>query len=476
MIALLFRRRSSGVSVVRYGVGLCLLAALAAGSVRAQGFDVYEQSACAMGRAETGVAAPCGDGSTILYNPAGLVGQPGWSASAGVTLIRPVGGFTDDATGQTFDGDDAALPAPHAYLRYGAGRWAAGLGVLSLYGLRTRWENPDTFIGRFLSYDSALESIYFQPTLAYRVSDRLALGAGFDVVVSTVELNQRLDLGPVPALAPGVPPGTTFEQLGIPQGTDFADAHLEGDPATGFGAHVGALLRLTDRIRLGARYLSPVTIEYEGDAVFEPVETGIVLPEGNPLGLPAGTSLDAVVAGIGFFESFLAPQGVTTEVTLPAQFVVGLSLAPAPPLLLLFDYQWTGWSTFDVVVLDFETAPDDVSPQNYRDTSTLRVGAEYALSSGLRVRAGYAFSEAATPDETVTPLLPEADRNHFTVGLGWDLAPGFALHASYRYLDQQDRRGRIRDPLPGAEPTVALNSGVYRFNGHLLATTLTARF
>src|SRR5947208_6683938 len=54
----------------------------------AQGFGIYEQGTCAMGRAGTGVAAPCPDGSALFFNPAGLAGLKGGHATIGVTLIN----------------------------------------------------------------------------------------------------------------------------------------------------------------------------------------------------------------------------------------------------------------------------------------------------------------------------------------------------------------------------------------------------
>src|SRR5438132_215737 len=58
------------------------------GLLAAQGFGIYEQGTCAMGRAGTGVAAPCPDGSALFFNPAGLAGLKGGHATIGVTLIK----------------------------------------------------------------------------------------------------------------------------------------------------------------------------------------------------------------------------------------------------------------------------------------------------------------------------------------------------------------------------------------------------
>ena len=63
---------------------------------QAQGFGVYEQGACAMGRGGAAVAEPCGDGSAIYLNPAGIAGGKGMLGSLGGTLIAGDGSFTGD--------------------------------------------------------------------------------------------------------------------------------------------------------------------------------------------------------------------------------------------------------------------------------------------------------------------------------------------------------------------------------------------
>ncbi|MCZ6753857.1 MAG: long-chain fatty acid transporter, partial [Gemmatimonadetes bacterium] len=51
--------------------GLALGALALPTTASAQGFSVYEHSACAMGRAGATVADPCLDGSSMFFNPAG---------------------------------------------------------------------------------------------------------------------------------------------------------------------------------------------------------------------------------------------------------------------------------------------------------------------------------------------------------------------------------------------------------------------
>src|SRR5882762_6047123 len=220
----------------------------------AQGFGIYEQGTCAMGRSGTGVAAPCGDGSAIFFNPAGLAGLKGGHATIGVTLLDVQGGFTDDIFQQTTKLDDPLLAIPQVYVAYGlTPKLGVGIGLFAPYGLETRW--PFSFDGRFAGYKNVLRSVYVQPTVAYQVTPWLSLGGGFDIVMGKVELNQRLDLAEAPVdPALGVPPGTVFGQFGIAPGTDFADAHLEATKTT-VTAHWGGIIKVNDKLSIGGRYL-----------------------------------------------------------------------------------------------------------------------------------------------------------------------------------------------------------------------------
>lgn len=464
---------------MRHSLCACLVSAACLavpGPVWAQGFAVNEHGTCQMGRAGTGTAQPCDDGSAVLYNPAGLAGMRGWTLSAGVTLIDAYGGFTDDLTGASTDLANSLIPVPHAYLAYGINeQWAAGIGMFVPYGLGTEW--PLTFEGRFSGYDNDLRSIYIQPTVSWRPHPKIALGAGFDFVIGSVELNQRLDASELPA-PPPAPIGTLLGQLGIPFHTDFANGRLRATGATGFGAHFGVLVEPHERVSFGVRYLTRVTLDYEGDATFTPVPTGILLPAGNPFGVPAGTPLDAVLAAAGLFTGPLANGTATTSITMPDQIVVGVAVQASHSLTLLADAQWMNWSVFDRILLDFTNAqtPDRIIEENYEDTWGFRAGFEWAADERWTLRGGYLYHQAAAPDETVTPLLPESVRNELTGGVGLAVNPRFSVDVAYQYIRQDKRRGRVRDPLPGQLPTAALNSGLYTFNANLVGATLTVHF
>lgn len=455
------------------------LLAFAPNRAAAQGFGVFEQGTCVMGRAGATVAETCDDGSSMYFNPAGLVGDPGWTVSGGATLIFVGGDFTSDRTRETTDIENDPIPVPHLYARYGINeRWAAGVGVFVPYGLGTEW--PDTgWDGRFLGYSNHLQSIYVQPTLAYQLTDRISVGAGLDIVIGAVELNQHQDLSQQTVPSDQLPPGTTFGALGIPFHTAFADVKLDAGGATGIGGNFGVQVQATDWLRLGARYTLPVTLNYEGEATFTQLQTGLTLPPNNPLGLPGGTPVDALVAPQFESGGLLVDQDVETEITMPGQLLAGVSVQATPKLKLMADYQWTQWSSFDVLPIDFENdALDTEQIENYNNTHALRLGAEYEINDAWTARAGLLTHGPAAPDETVTPLLPEGYRNEPTLGFGWRPSELFEVNVAYQYIAQNDRRGRVRDALAGeGDPSAeTLNSGLYSFNAHLIGTTLTLHF
>ena len=469
----------------RFGKCAWLLIAGFPALLSAQGFGIYEQNTCTMGRGGTAAAAPCPDGSAIFFNPAGLAGLPGGHFSAGVTLIRVKGGFTDDFFQETTNLNDPLLPVPQAYLSYAVTpKLGVGVGFFAPYGLQTRW--PLTFDGRFTGYDNIIKTFYVQPTLAFQVTSQLKLGAGLDIVHGSVQLHQHLDLSQTPVPVAGLPAGTTFGAFGIPYATSFADADLRASK-TSFGGHFGAILDVNDRLSIGARYLMKVKLDYAGTAHFTQVNTGIVIPAdisipGLPT-IPAGTPLDLFLQSLGIFSTggLLADQAVTASIANPDMFVFGVAYKLKENLTVLADYQWTHWSTFDLLDLTF--SPNALLNQrlytSYKSTSGIRFGAEWVVEViedlPWTFRGGYLYHQGAAPPQTVTPLLPEGARNELTGGLSIKFADRLQGDFAYQYIRQNDRRGRTRD-TPNAMPTIALNNGLYTFSAHLFGVSLAFTF
>jgi long-chain fatty acid transport protein len=456
-------RRASGI-VASVALGLVV----AEGPAHGQGYGLYEQGTCAMGRAGAGVASPCKDGSAMFFNPAGLALDTNAVVSGQLAAVAPRGTFTNSTTGLVSSMNDRFLPAPAAY-----GAWpirehiVVGIGVFAPYGLVTDW--PNTSEGRFLGYFSSIKSYYIQPTIAARLNEHVLVGAGVDVTHTTLELRRRVDLFTTPIA--GTP--LTFGALGVPPGTDFADIDLTGS-GNHVGGHVGVIVQATELLSFGARYLFRQHVDVSnGEVATTQIPTNLVLRVPLP-GLPAGTPIDAIVRPAFAPGGSLSNQTATTSLPLPDQFVVGVAIAPSPKLKLLADYQWTHWSLFDTITIVNQFAPPTVLVESYRNTNGVRVGGEYEMGRAI-VRAGFDAHTAGAPDQSVTPVLPEAARTEFAAGVAIPVGSMMRVDLAYMFVNQSDRAGRTTDGGL-AVPTAALNNGTFHYFANLFSVGFSIHF
>jgi long-chain fatty acid transport protein len=466
----------------RYTLALALLALPAAAG--AQAFGLSEIGSCALARGFAATAAPCDDGSSIYWNPGAMPRARGWSVSGGAAIIHIDGDFIQDTTGTRFKGDVPVAVVPHVFVNFRtAGKSAFGLGIYVPYGLTSQW--GDEFPGRFAAKKASLQTIYVQPNFSYQITPNWSVGGGPVFGHSKVELVQAIDLSQqVARVIPPTPPATTptiitFGQLGIPLRTEFARATLEGS-ANAFGVNLGLHGRLTPTWEMGVRFLSQVSFDYDdADATFEQKATGLTLAANNPLGLPAGTPVDAVVAPSFTGTGALTAQGVATQIRHPAQVQVGFGYTGFANTTLSAEYSYVGWKSFNQLPVDFQGgATDRVLQEEYNNTSALRLGAERRLLSGVALRAGFNASTAAAPDQTVTPLLPEQDRALAMLGAGFPFAGRFVLDAAYARVFTPGRRGRIDERATGSTTAqaTALNNGSYSLRANVLSLTVKASF
>jgi len=460
---------------------LALAVLVPPGAAHAQAFAVNETGSCAIGRAFAVTSAPCEDASSIFWNPAYASRLPGLSVQAGVGFISLEGEFQRDTTGTVHETTTPLLYVPHLFVNYTKpdSRRSIGIGVYVPYGLTMEWGSD--FPGRFQAQRASIGTIYVQPNFGFRINEAWSVGGGPIIGHSTVELTRSLDLSDQPTPLPGV----TFAQAGIPRRTEFARADLEGS-AIGIGGQIGLHGRLGPAWTVGARFMLPIWFEYSGDATFTPVTTGLVIGGAvphpttgfNPPLIPAGTQVDAVLAP-QFTAGALVPQGVRTKIVHPAQFQGGVGYTGFPNVTLSVDYAWIGWKNLSQIVIDFQgPAPDATLIQDYNHSSAIRLSAEYAPPQvqGARLRAGFSGAATAAPDETVTPLLPEQDRNYVTLGAALPAWRNWTVEGAYARVNTPGRRGRIVERASRTQTATQLNTGVFQLGANIFSLSVKGTF
>jgi long-chain fatty acid transport protein len=419
--------------------GRAVLAALAMviapAWAHAAGFAIFEQGAHAMGFA--GAFTAQSDPSSIFHNPAGIAFLEGRKLTLGATLIHPDSKFTGDSpfpgAGVSERGDaGVVIPPAFDYTQQLSERLVVGLGVHIPYGLRTRWENRETtFTGRFISKRAEVQCFSINPTVAYKVADRLAIGGGVDFRMAKVQLDRN---------APTINP---FTQRVV----DAAAVALKSDYNSGWGFNVGVLAKPTRNLSVGASYRHNVKVDFTGKATFT------LLPTGN-------AQLDAAVAT----RLPSGEQPVETAIDFPAFFAVGMAY-DWDTWTLAADVNWHRWSSFDRLPITFTERPDlsSIAEEEYEDSMIYRVGLEKRLGERWAVRGGYYYDQSPTPTLSVSPLLPDADRHGLSAGFTYR-SGRWRVDVANWYLLFKDRstEGRSRDNYNGS----------YRNRAELFAVSL----
>ena len=390
------------------------------------GYGIYEQGAAVLGMGGAGTVS-VHDASADFYNPAALVALQGKQVYFGGTWLSTHVSFAGvdpyPGLGTTEKMKTGAFFPPEFYWTNHVGsRWAYGVGVNAPFGLGVDWENPDTFTGRERVTKGTLRTINANLSLAYAPTPEWSFGAGFDALYAGVELHNVMA---------EVVPGGGGGKLNV------ARAELKGGYKPGYGYNLGVLWSPDKLWQFGLTYRGNVDVKIDdGDATFTQVMTG-------------NAAFDAAVT------AGLPPaQKVATTLHFPSILSFGAAWKPSPGWTWEVDATQTGWSKFDNLPLTFKTTPaiNDTIIENYGDSWRLSVGAEHQLKS-LTYRFGYYFDQAAAPSESMTPLLPDANRHGVTLGLGWTLGKNKAWNLDVYnlalFVEDRSTNGVNRDGFNG---------------------------
>ena len=457
------------IGAVAFGVILPTLS-------KAGSFQLNEGSVSSLGTAYAGGAASAEDVSTIFFNPAGIALLDHGEFQAAANGVLPSANFTNQASrlvapgtpfnGEPLTGGNGSDPSvyhviPNLYLSQPVfrspqyGDLSVGIGLSVPWGLETDY-NPG-WVGRYQALRSKLTTYDIQPTVAYRLWDRLSLGASVDIQYASARLTQAVDFGAIglqQALTPffaalpgqlalqGVPgfaiPGIVgateraFANNGfVPQGRDGV-SELSGDDWS-VGFMLGAIFEYLkpgqnaffQDGRIGVSYRSGITHDIQGTVEFRGVPA--LTAPGAPVQFPQPAALQNV-----FFN-----QSATARLELPEIYHFSIYQRFLQRFAVMSDINWTRWSRLQTIPITFSNpgTPGTAEVLSYRDTIRFSTGFEWYASPCLTLRVGFAYDETPIRGGAFeSPRIPDDDRYWLSAGVQWKPTRWTAIDFAYAHL------------------------------------------
>jgi long-chain fatty acid transport protein len=289
-------------------------------------------------------------------------------------------------------------------------------------GAGNEFEDLRTAAGTRDELSAQLAILKVGPGIAYRLGERLRLGASVAAVVATLE--QKLF------------PGTS---LIAP--APFFGLELEDLVATGVNVRLGMQYVLSDRITLGMVFSPKTKLDFED---------GTLKSNQSAAGLGVVTYRDAKVEGFA----------------LPRELGLGLAWS-SDKLLLSAKLAWLNRD--DALERQSIRAADPSgpaavptlqrdSPLNWDDQYVWALGLAYTTDFRTTLYGGINIANNPVPPETLTPLLsPAIARKHLTAGLSHPLSgdwKGWKVSAGVLYVLPE----KVTYTNPALQPLLGANS------------------
>ncbi len=356
----------------------------------AEGFALQDWSARGLGLAG-GLVARDADPSAAAFNPAAITELEGLQVQAGMEFVKPHNTIvienhpTNPAANGSYDASDIFFLIPNSYVTYKLNdNFSLGLAIFSRFGAGNEYDKhwPGS---ENMHYVNLLTST-INPSIAWRVNDKLSLAAGIEVSGAVVELEQGYNLG----------------------AAGYVNSSLKNEGISyALGFNLAAHLRLNDYWSAGLTYRSGVSYEFDGELSFEPQ------PHASTLG-------------------FIDAKG-TTSMNLPYEIKLGLAYAPLEKLSFEADIAYYGWSSYQDLDLHLDGGGVISNPKEWQDTWLFALSAEYDVNDWLTLRGGVSYETNPIPASHVEYLAPTGGRWKYAIGAGvkhndWTFDVGYAFH------------------------------------------------
>lgn len=383
---------------------------LFSGYAAASGFQLIEQNASGLGNAHAGSAAVAENASTIFFNPAGMTQLQAREVSAGINAIKTSFKFSDQgssvgALGNTGSGGDGGGWGfvPNGYFSMALNKdLYVGVGFGAPFGLKTEYNNPWQGAAQSVMFD--VKTYNINPSIAYRVNDKVSIGGGLNWQRLEAEYQRQVGVGPLGPIPAGVVAASPLT------------LKLDGDS---WGWNVGTLFTLSPSTKVGLSYRSEVKYDLKGD----------IKVSGPVPGLNAAASSNA-----------------RADLTLPGSFILSVTQDLSDKWQMLGDVSWTGWSSIPKIdMMRTSGASNGQMAQRldteFRDTWRVALGANYKYSDAVKLKFGIAYDQTPVKGPSTRLVsLPDNDRLWLSFGTQWKPSKGTALDLGVAYLYVKDAK------------------------------------
>ncbi|WP_440270808.1 OmpP1/FadL family transporter [Duodenibacillus massiliensis] len=378
-----------------------------ASSTYAAGFMLTEQSASSLGRAYAGAGVDGTDISGVFYNPATMTLHPGTQIQAGFVAI----GLDLDYKGNdgtTENGRANTQPIPFGYISHQAtdNVWV-GLAMTVPFGMGTEYDDNWSLAKRGIS--AQVLTFDFNPNVAWKLSEKVSLGAGMSVQYASADLKMKDQVG----------------QLDDRPLT--VDGEIDAD-SWAWGFNVGMMWTPVDNLRFGLSYRSKVNHHAKGDFTVNNSRWG-----DNATTRPT-TKYDAAAS-----------------LSTPAWLMATAAWDVNDLLSLYATFRWTDWSSFKDLDINYSVGTKNVH-NAWKDTYLVSLGADMRFYDWWTMRAGIGYETSAVDEAQYrTAIIPDADRLWLALGSSFKVAKDFQLDVSAAWLHGIGERDLYADDKGGVK-------------------------
>jgi len=433
----------------------------------------YGSKSMAMGG--TSMAYDTGN-SAVMNNPAtlGFMKEGTSEIGFGIRGLHPDVELTYGTVSDKSEATAFYMPSLSYMRRDGRITW--GAAILSQGGMGTDYGNDSPLFagGRsmggssvFMSGDDIRTEVgvgRLMFPVAYHLNDKTTIGASFDVVMASMDLQMDMDgqhFGQM--FQGGFVTGRMAQTMGGMLGTAITDINYtrfdfsNNSPwigkAVGFGTGLkfGFTHKLSNQVTFGASYHSQTKLS--------DLET-------------SKATLSFAGTGPAFAGGPVSVNGKikVRDFEWPATFAAGIAVKPSDKLLIAGDVKFIDWSsvmqkfstTFiaDNSLLNGPFAGQELNvdmTQDWEDQMVWSIGVQYMATKKLALRAGASFSTNPVPDEYLNPLFPAITTNHYTCGFGYRLSDVSSVSAAFSWAPEVKATNGDKIVISHSQTNWALN-------------------